>query len=133
MKKVIISILLASLMVISLVGCSMHVSHYSALMLVTTNTSEKASMSFSSFNGTKVFTLTLKEGGVIKYSAEIESGEATVYIDKGEEKTEMFKIGLGESVNSFYELYYYKGKVYITVESNGKISEGKFDFEVEYN
>ena len=111
----------------------MHVSHYSALMLVTTNTSEKASMSFSSFNGTKVFTLTLKEGGVIKYSAEIESGEATVYIDKGEEKTEMFKIGLGESVKSFYELYNYKGKVYITVESNGKISEGKFDFEVEYN
>jgi len=133
MKKVIVSLLLASLMIFSLVGCSAHLSHYSALMLVTTNKSDEASMSFSSFNGTKVFTLTLKEGGVIKYSAVIESGEATVYIEVGENKTEMFKITSGESINSYYELYDYKGKVYITVESNGKISEGRFDFEVEYN
>jgi len=133
MKKVLVSLLLASLMIFSLVGCSAHLSHYSALMLVTTNKSDEASMSFSSFNGTKVFTLTLKEGGVIKYSAVIESGEATVYIEVGENKTEMFKITSGESINSYYELYDYKGKVYITVESNGKISEGRFDFEVEYN
>lgn len=133
MKKVLVSLLLASLMIFSLVGCSAHLSHYSALMLVTTNKSDEASMSFSSFNGTKVFTLSLTEGGVIKYSAVIESGEATVYIEVGENKTEMFKITSGESINSYYELYNYKGKVYITVESNGKISEGRFDFEVEYN
>ena len=133
MKKVIVSLLLASLMIFSLVGCSAYLSHYSALMLVTTNKSDEASMSFSSFNGTKVFTLSLTEGGVIKYSAVIESGEATVYIEVGENKTEMFKITSGESINSYYELYNYKGKVYITVESNGKISEGRFDFEVEYN
>ena len=132
MKKV-LALLLAALVVFSVVGCNAYISHYSALMLVTTNTSEKASMSFSSFNGTKVFKLSLREGGVIRYSAVIESGDATVYIDLGDEKIELFKITSGEKINSYHELYNYNGKVYITVESNGKISEGKFDFEVEYN
>lgn len=132
MKKI-VALLLIALVVLSVVGCNVYVSHYSALMLVTTNTSEKASMSFSSFNGTKSFTLNLKEGGVIEYSAVIESGEATVYYDIDGNKTEMFKISSGENAKSFLDLYTYTGKVHIIVESNGKISEGSFDFEVKYN
>jgi len=123
-------ILILVLTGVLLTGCK-YASHYSAIMLITTNTSEKVYLSFSSISGTYVGTLKCKdEPGTLQYSAEIEEGSATVYVDYDGDKEELFTINAGEKIDSTLEDLK-KGKKYIIVETSETCEDGKFEFNIK--
>lgn len=132
MKKRTAVFVFAILTCMLLAGCSTYVSSYKALMLVTTDHSDSASMSFSSFEGTNVFSMKAKEeGAVLAYTAEVEdSGSATVYYDDDGTKKELFKITAGEKTVDSIPLAG-AGKVYVIVETDGECKEGSFFFNIK--
>lgn len=131
MKKILPILILISLCIVCLVclaACSKYNSHYSALMLITTNTSKSASIRFTSLNGTKVFKL--KSDGVLNYSAKLTGGSATVFYDYNGTKMELFSIGAGQEVGPT-SVNVTPGTVYVIVQTNGKCEEGLFRFDVK--
>ena len=100
--------------------------------LVHSNTSSSSYMSFSSFNGTKTFKMNCNSasGGLLEYSAKLETGSATVYYDHDGNKTELFTIRGGEEIAST-AVPVSQGPVYVIVETNEKCKEGKFDFNLK--
>lgn len=128
MKKILPVFVLIVLCLACLVGCSKYTSSYSALMLITTNTSKAGSIRFSSFTGTKVFKL--QSSGQLNYSAELSGGNATVYYDSNGTKTELFKISSGQSVGPA-SISVTPGTVYVIVETDGKCESGNFSFDVK--
>lgn len=129
MKKI-ISVLFIILLAFSFVGCSKYVSSYSAVMLFSSQDSDSAKMSFSTFNGTRVYSLRCgDEDGELEYEAKLEEGEATVYIDQDGEKVELFKIGAGEKVSSSVNVH--RGIVYIIIETTEKCKNGSFEFDID--
>ena len=132
MKKRSLVFVFAVLLAMLLAGCSPYVSSYKALMMVTSNVSDSAYMSFSSLDGSNVFTLKAKQdGAVLKYSGEVAgSGAATVYYDDDGTKKELFKLGAGEKVDDSLTLPQ-AGKVYVIVETDGICEDGKFTFDIE--
>ena len=131
-----ISLIIVAILIMStmcLMGCGKYTSNYKATMLVTTNDSRSASMSFSTFNGTKV--LKLKSGDKdtsVRFYGKLEKGNVEVYCDYGqvlrqvlvmEDDTE-FDASLAVPANS---------TIYILIESKGEAKEGKFEFEIEDN
>lgn len=131
MKKILPILILISLCIVCLVclaACSKYNSHYSALMLITTNTSKSASIRFTSLNGTKVFKL--KSDGVLNYSAKLTGGSATVFYDYNGTKMELFSIGAGQEVGPT-SVNVTPGTVYVIVQTNGKCEEGQFRFDVK--
>ena len=131
MKKILPILILISLCAVFLVcfaACSKYSSHYSALMLITTNTSKSASISFTSLNGAKVFKL--KSDGVLNYSAKLTGGSATVFYDFNGTKMELFSIGAGQEVGPA-SVSVTPGTVYVIVQTNGKCEEGQFRFDVK--
>ena len=131
MKKILPILILISLCVVCLVclaACSKYNSHYSALLLITSNTSKSASIRFTSLNGTKAFKL--KSDGVLNYSAKLTGGSATVYYDYNGTKMELFSIGPGQEVGPA-SINVTPGTVYVIVETNGKCEEGEFSFDVK--
>lgn len=124
-------LLLAVLLLLVLAGCGGYVSHYKAVALVRSNTSDKAEMSFSSFAGKMVFQLRCREPAcLLKYSAELESGTAAVYCELDGIRTELAAVGAGDAVAAFTELTG-KGMAYIIVETRETCREGRFRFEIE--
>ena len=106
-----------------------HVSSYRATMLVRTETSGSARMSFMTLNGRIVFKLRSGGADAVGASAKLETGSATVYYDAGGTKTEWFTVTAGEEVEcSAGPLE--KGTVYVIIETEGKCEEGNFRFEV---
>ena len=128
MKKLIPILVLVLLALACLVGCSKYTSRYTALMLVTTNTSKAGSIRFSGFTGTKVFKL--KSSGQLNYSAELSGGNATVYYDSNGTKTELFSITSGQSVGPA-SITVAPGTVYVIVQTDGKCENGRFSFDVK--
>ena len=129
MKKT-IALIFAVLLIFSLVGCSKYVSSYKAFMLVTEKDSQRVKMSFSSFEGTRVFDLRCPDGsGELVYSAEIEEGSATVFIDVNGTKTELFKLGAGDKISSSIKID--EKYVYVIIETTAKCENGKFEFNVK--
>lgn len=134
MKKT-VSVILAVVMVFmlfSLAGCSKYLSKYSAVGFVHSNTSDSASMSFMSFNGTMVFELTFKEGEKydIHSTAELESGNLTVYYDSTGEKYEYYSLEGGATISENLS-YFDEGKVYIIVQTDGECKNGSLTFELQ--
>ena len=122
--------LLATL-ILCLAACSSYKSHYNAIALVQTNTSGKASMSFSVFEGSNVFELKSgADGKVIDYSAKLGTGSAKVWYDAGEGKTLLFEIGPGIEVEG-QSADLPKGKVSIIVETTEKCGDGSFSFKID--
>lgn len=122
--------LLAAL-ILCLAACSSYRSHYNAIALVRTNTSGKASMSFSVFEGSNVFELKSgADGKVIDYSAKLGTGSAKVWYDAGEGKTLLFEIGPGIEVEG-QSADLPKGKVSIIVETTEKCGDGSFSFKID--
>lgn len=120
------------LMTIGFTGCNMRVSSYRALMLVQTNTKHEASMSFSEFTGTKVFTLKVdgNKEMMLSYSAELGNGKAEVFYEYNSEKTDLFTIESGEEKNSKVGPFS-SGTIYITVKTIETCDEGKFKFTLD--
>ena len=87
-------------------------------------------MSFYSFDGRMVFKLKSSGEGDLKYSAKLESGNATVYYDYYGVKTELFSLNGGEELDS-HGGYIEAGTVYVIVETNGTCLNGAFRFSFD--
>ena len=125
MKKLLIAVLLLSLC-LSLVGCGKYYSSYSAIGSVRSNTSDKAYLSFISFQGRMAFTLRPSERSVIKYETELGEGKVTVSYDIDGSLTELVellgkeeKIGEGATVEAGVTVHII---VDATDAKNGKIT-----------
>lgn len=128
MKKNLLLAILVAICLVCLAGCSKYTSHYSALMMVTTNTSKAASISFSSLDGTRAFKL--KSDGHLNFSAKLGEGSATVFYDSNGTKTELFTIRGGQEIEPS-AITVNPGTVYVIVQTDGKCREGRFSFDVK--
>ena len=122
-----IFILLLILVALILAGCGTYASHYSAVLLVTTESSKGGSISFSSFSGTKAFKF--KSDGQLNYSAKLEEGKATVYYDDGAKK-ELFTIAAGQEIGPS-SIPVDSGTVHVIIQTDGKCRQGEFRFDVK--
>ena len=129
MKKI-LRLTMAVIIMVLLTGCGKYISSYKAIGFVHSNRSASAQMSFYSFEGRMVFRLKSKGEGELKYTAELESGTATVYYDYSGNKSELFTINPGESLDS-QGGYIEAGTVYVIVETNGKCKNGKIRISIE--
>ena len=131
-KRHLLLVCLMACMMFGLIGCSKYPSSFSTVLCVSNNDSNSAFINFSSFEGTKSFKLKCKneDGGILKYSAELEEGSAIIYVDVANSKEELCHVSAGEKVEDTMELAG-KGTIYIILESEVKCKGGKFDFEIE--
>ncbi|MDE5548874.1 MAG: hypothetical protein K2J13_01335 [Clostridia bacterium] len=110
-----------------------YVSNYSATQMVTSNTSDKASVSFGGFSGTYV--MQLKNNGAdevfITYEASLGEGNIKVYYDFNDEKLDLFEIESNGSVDSKTETFTGNKTIYIIIEADGKCNDGSFSFVLE--
>lgn len=127
-KKLLPVMILVALCLLCFVGCVKYSSHYSALMMVSTNTSKEASIDFSSLRGSKV--LKLKSDGVLSFSAKLGTGNATVYYDYNGTKMELFSIKAGQEVGPA-SVKVTPGTVYVIVQTDGRCGDGHFSFDVK--
>ena len=124
-------IVLCVVMCLGMAGCSGYASSYSATVLISSNTSNSSSISFSTMKGTKVLQMkTKEEGKTLEYSGSLAEGKVTVYYDEDGTKKELFTISGGEKVESSVTLKA-KGKLYVIVETEGKCESGKFEFDIK--
>ena len=132
MKKKSLLLVSAVMLALSLGACNGYISSYAATMMVTSEHSDRASLSFWTFDGKKAFTLknSAKTTGAVSYTAELKSGSATVYYDDNGTKTEWFTIGAGDKLSGSAKLDN-NGKIYIIVETDGKCENGSFDFKLD--
>ena len=122
-----------SVLCFTLSACgSKYVSHYSAMLMVSSKSSNKASVSFDSFSGTYVIKLknNSADEALLTYEATLGEGNISVYYDFNDEKLNLFEIEADGSVDSKTEAI--TGKtVYIIIESDGKCNDGSFSFALE--
>ena len=119
MRKI-VTLLASAILLISLTGCGGYTSSYKAVGFVHSNESESAFMNFYSFDGRMVFKLKSSAEGDLKYTAKLESGNAT---------EELFSISAGEEIDS-HGGYVESGTVYIIVETDGACQNGEFQFSL---
>lgn len=134
MKKTLALILTILLFAVNLTGCSRYTSSYRAVGFVHSANSGAASMTFLSFEGTIVFRL--KPGRALPanliYNGSLESGKATVWIDCGGTKTELFSVEGGEAMQGSCNPP--EGHAfYILVETDGECRGGDFLFDLFYD
>lgn len=116
---------------LGMAGCSGYASSYSATVLITENTSNSASISFSTMKGSKVLQMkTKEEGKTLEYSGSLAEGKVTVYYDEDGSKKELFTLSGGEKAESSVKLNA-KGKLYVIIETDGKCESGKFAFKIK--
>lgn len=133
MKKIVSAIIPMMLFILCLMlsACkSKYTSHYSAMLMVTTNTSTKASISFDTFDGTYVMKLKNTGDGkvFITYHATLEEGNIKVYYDFDDEKRTLFEIESNGSIEKETEAFTSNKTIYIIIESEGKCNAGSFSF-----
>ena len=136
MKKFVSAIIAVATLVlcITLSACATkYVSHYSSSSMVTTGTSDKASLSFGSFSGTYVMKLQNNgaDEAVITYEATLGEGNIKVYYDYNDEKLDLFEIKTNGSVDSKTEAFTGNKTIYVIIESDGKCKDGSFSFALK--
>lgn len=131
-KKAIISIA-TLILCFTLSSCgNKYVSKYSATMMVRTNTSNKASVSFGSFSGTYVMKLQNRGADAfIAYEATLDEGNIKVYYDINDEKLSLFEIEANGSKTGKTDTFTGDKTIYIIIESDAKCEEGSFSFVLE--
>jgi len=131
-KKAIIS-LSTLILCFTLSACgNKYVSKYSATLMVRTNTSSKASVSFDTFSGTYVMKFQNKGADAfITYDATLGEGDIKVYYDFNDEKLSLFEIETGGSKTGKTDTFTGIKTIYIIVEAEAKCNEGSFSFTLE--
>ena len=134
MKKK-IKITLVTLLVLAMVGlagCSGYSSSYVATLLVTTNDSDSARMSFGTFKGTKSFSMRFddKSDKVLSYKAKLGSGSATIYYDTDGNKKELVKLTAGSEVEDSIPNFE-KGQIIVIFETSEECKDGDISFELK--
>ena len=131
MKKTLFVVFFALFVLCVFAGCSKYSSKYSAVASVTTNTTGKASLSFSSFNGTRVFKMRNKGGtDQLQFSARLQNGSLNVYYDCNGTKQSLFSLKSGDELSSSLGGIP-TGEIYIIIETDGKCQEGRLEFELK--
>jgi len=112
-------------------GCK-YASHFTATILVQSNTSDSGFMRFDSFTGTYVFKFkcTDESSGTLNYNAKLNAGNLKVYYDNGSEKKELFTLSSNETIGSSIDSLK-EGTVYVIVETDGKCENGDLQFSLE--
>lgn len=136
MKKF-VRLIIATVMLVlcfTLSACgNMYVSNYSATLMVSSNTSNEASVSFDTFSG--IYVIQLKNTGddkaFITYEATLDEGNINVYYDYNDEKLNLFEIGTDGSIEGKTEAFTSNKTIYIIIESDGKCNAGSFSFVLE--
>ena len=77
-----------------------------------------------------VFKLKSPGEGDLKYTASLESGNATIYYDYVGTKTELVSVSGGDELDD-HGGYIEAGTVYVIVETDGKCQNGKIHIEIE--
>ncbi len=136
MKKFVSVIIVVVTLVLcfSLSACgNKYVSRYNAMLMVRTNTSNKASVSFDSFSGTYVIKLKNNSADevFIDYEGTLVDGNIKVYYDFNDEKLNLFDIETDGSVDGKTETFTGNKTIYIIIESDGKCNDGSFSFVLE--
>lgn len=136
MKRIAKAVIAVTMLVLcfTLSACGgKYVSHYSATMMVKTNTSNKATVSFGGFNGTYVMQLKNRNADevFISYAATLGEGNIKVYYDFNDEKLDLFEIATDGSVEGKTETFTGNKTIYVIIESDGKCDEGSFSFTLE--
>ncbi len=110
-----------------------YVSRYNATLMVRTNTSNKASVTFDSFSGTYVIKLKNKSADevFVDYEGALGEGNIKVYYDFNNEKLNLFDIETDGSVDGKTETFTGNKTIYIIIESDGKCNDGSFLFVLE--
>ncbi len=100
------------------------ITAYTATMMVTTNTSNKATLSFCSFKGS--YRMHLQSNGdnqvYISYEATLEQGNIKVYYDYNGKKLNLFEIWSNDTKKGRTEVFKGKKTIHITIDSDGKSS-----------
>lgn len=125
-----LSLVLGLMLFLSLVGCGKYISSYRAVGFVHSSEASSAFMNFYSFEGTMVFKLKSSGKNELKYTAKLESGNASVYYDCKGSKTELFSLQGGNEFSSNGG-YFDAGTVYIIVETDGECINGEIRFSFE--
>ena len=124
-------ILILMVLCLCLTGCSSYTEHGVGTVIIQNNVSDKATVSFSSLDGTRVYKLKVKDSNdVLKYTGTLAKGSATVYYDNDGTKKELFSVSSGENIDSSFEALE-KGTLYIIVETDGKAEGGDFSFTLD--
>ena len=136
MKTRVFVIFAATLLVCCLLlsGCSSepYTSSYNAKGLVQTNTDSEATISFSEFQGVKVFKLKFNNGNTksLVYSLRLEVGSAKIYYDTDGRKTELVSLKAGDSINENLKNLSCES-MYIIIETGEKCLNGNFSFKAK--
>ncbi|MCR5528341.1 MAG: hypothetical protein K6F49_03890 [Saccharofermentans sp.] len=128
MKRIAAAVLLLTM---ALTGCSGYNEHYSATVLISSEGNNQAYQRFWKFKGTRVLDLNNsdKDKDTLYYTATLDEGSVTVYVDYDGEKRELFTIEGGEEVeDSISGIDFHH--VYVIIESDGTCEEGDFEFEI---
>ena len=136
MKKFVSAIIATVTLVLcfTLAACgNKYVSRYNAMLMVRSNTSDKASVSFENFSGTYVMHLKNNSADevFISYEAMLREGNIKVFYDFNDEKLNLFEIETDGSVDGKTETITGNQTIYIVIESDGKSSGGSFSFVLE--
>lgn len=123
-------IILAALACLS--SCSAYSSHYRATMLVQSNTSQKASVSFSTLDGRMVFKMKSKadSAGRLNFSAGLGEGNLKVSVDTTGVRNDLLNLKSGDAYSSHLDNIG-TGTVYVIIETDGRCSDGNLNFWLE--
>lgn len=123
-------IILAALACLS--SCSAYSSHYRATMLVQSNTSQKASVSFSTLDGRMVFKMKSKadSAGRLNFSVGLGEGNLKVSVDTTGVRNDLLNLKSGDAYSSHLDNIG-TGTVYVIIETDGRCSEGNLNFWLE--
>ena len=115
-----------------LTSCSKYSSHYSATMLVQSNTSQSSSVYFSTFDGRLVLKMKSKANSAerMNFSVSLGEGDLTVSVDCAGVNAEFLHLKSGDSY-SYHLDNIGVGPVYVILESDGKCHDGNFNFTLE--
>ena len=115
-----------------LTSCSKYSSHYSATMLVQTNTQKEASVHFSTLSGRLVLKMKSKANSAerMNFSVSLGEGNLTVSVDCAGVNAELLHLKSGDSY-SYHLDNIGVGTVYVIIETDGKCRDGKLEFNLE--
>jgi len=123
-------ILLATLACMT--SCNGYSSSYRATMLVQSNTSQKASVDFSTLEGRMVFNMKSKVNSAerMNFSVDLGEGNLTVSVDCAGVKSELLHLKSGDAY-SYHLDNIGVGTVYVILETDGPCRDGKLSFWLE--
>ncbi len=115
-----------------LTSCTKYSSHYSAVMLVQTNTQKEASVHFSTLSGRMVLKMksTSDSEQRLDYSVSLGEGSLSIKVDCAGTTTDLPGLNGGDSHSGNLDNIGV-GTVYVIIETDGKCRDGKLEFTLE--